>query len=48
MEDVASRLAHRVQLATDGHRPYLEAVDDAFEKKIDYAVLRRIYGPGGQ
>ena len=48
MEDVPSRLAHRVQLSTDGQRPYLEAVNDAFEKKIDYAMLRKIYGPGDQ
>jgi len=44
MADVASRLANRVQLTTDGHGPYLAAVEDAFGGDIDYAVLRKIYG----
>lgn len=44
MRDVASRLAGRVQLTTDGHKPYLEAVDDAFGSEIDYAVLMKLYG----
>ena len=44
MRDLASRLLHRVQLTTDGHRPYLTAVDDAFGNQIDYAVLVKIYG----
>lgn len=44
MQDVASRLSHRVQLTTDGHRPYLEAVDAAFGTDIDYATLQKIYG----
>jgi IS1 family transposase len=44
MQDVASRLAHRVQLTTDGYRPYLEAVEAAFGIDIDYAVLQKIYG----
>ena len=44
MADVASRLAHRVQLTTDGHRAYLEAVDAAFATEIDYAVLVKLYG----
>jgi IS1 family transposase len=45
MQDVASRLAHHVQLTTDGHKPYLEAVEDAFGCDIDYAQLIKIYGP---
>lgn len=46
MEDVASRLTHRVQLTTDGHRPYLEAVERAFGWfGVDYAMLVKIYGP---
>ena len=45
MDDVASRLANRVQLTTDGHRPYLEAVANAFEGEVDYAQLVKIYGP---
>lgn len=46
MSDLASRLAHRVQLTTDGHAPYLFAVDDAFGADIDYAMLVKIYGEG--
>ena len=42
--DVASRLANRVQLSTDGHRPYLNAVEDAFGADIDYAMLQKLYG----
>lgn len=42
--DLASRLAHRVQLTTDGHKPYLEAVEAAFGSDIDYAMLVKIYG----
>jgi IS1 family transposase len=50
MQDVASRLRGRVQLTTDGHKPYLSAVEDAFGADIDYAVLQKIYGaePGSE
>jgi len=44
MQDVASRLANRVQLTTDGHGPYLGAVEDAFGAAIDYAILIKHYG----
>jgi hypothetical protein len=44
MDDQASRLANRVQLTTDGHRVYLQAVEDAFGSEIDYAMLVEIYG----
>jgi IS1 family transposase len=44
MQDVADRLANRVQLTTDGHRPYLEAVEGAFGAAIDYAMLIKHYG----
>jgi len=44
MQDVASRLTHRVQLTTDGHSAYLEAVEEAFGADIDYAMLVKIYG----
>jgi IS1 transposase len=44
MHDLAGRLAHRVQLTTDGHKPYLTAVEDAFGSEIDYAQLVKIYG----
>lgn len=44
MQDLASRLANRVQLTTDGHRVYLTAVEDAFGVDIDYAMLVKLYG----
>lgn len=44
MIDLASRLSNPVQMTTDGHRSYLEAVDFAFEKAIDYAMLVKLYG----
>lgn len=43
IKDLAGRLAHRVQLTTDGHRPYLEAVERAFGSEVDYAILVEIY-----
>ena len=43
MQDVASRLAHRVQPTTDGHNLYLEAVEDSFGGEVDYAMLQKIY-----
>lgn len=43
MEDVASRLANRVQLTTDAYRAYLNAVDNAFIGEVDYAQLQKIY-----
>jgi IS1 family transposase len=44
MDDLASRLANRVQLTSDGHRAYLEAVEGAFGGDVDYAMLVKIYG----
>lgn len=44
IRDLASRLAHRVQLTTDGLSLYLNAVEDAFGADIDYAMLVKIYG----
>jgi IS1 family transposase len=44
LQDVAGRLANRVQLTTDGHKMYLTAVPDAFGEGIDYAQLVKIYG----
>jgi IS1 family transposase len=44
MDDLASRLAHRVQLTTDGHRVYLDAVESVFGSGIDYSMLVKIYG----
>ena len=46
MIDVSGRLANRVQLTTDGHRAYLNAVRDVFEDDIDYAMLVKLYGQG--
>jgi IS1 family transposase len=43
MEDVAKRLANRVQLTTDGHRAYLDAVPEAFAYDVDWAMLVKIY-----
>ena len=43
MQDLASRLSSRVQLTTDGHKMYLQAVGDAFAGEIDYAMLQKIY-----
>ena len=44
MLDVAERLKGRVQLTSDGHKPYLEAVEGAFGADVDYAVLQKVYG----
>ena len=44
MHDLAGRLAHKVQLTTDGHHAYLSAVEDAFGGSVDYAMLVKIYG----
>lgn len=44
MNDLAGRLANRVQLTTDGHKAYLEAVEGAFGSEIDYAILNKLYG----
>ena len=44
MDDLRSRLANRVQLTTDGHKAYLEAVEGAFGGDVDYAQLIKLYG----
>lgn len=44
VKDVASRLSSRVQLTSDGYKPYLKAVDEAFSGEVDYAQLVKIYG----
>ena len=43
IRDLADRLATRVQLTTDGHNAYLEAVEGAFGNDIDYAMLIKLY-----
>jgi IS1 family transposase len=44
IQDLAKRLSSRVQLTTDGHRPYLSAVEDNFGSDVDYAMLVKLYG----
>jgi IS1 family transposase len=44
MRDMAGRIANRIQLTTDGHRVYADAVEDAFGAGIDYAMLVKLYG----
>jgi len=47
MNDIAARLANRVQLTSDGLAAYLLAVPEAFGDDIDFATLQKIYGPDG-
>lgn len=44
IDDLASRLANRVQLTSDGHKAYLEAIEGAFGADVDYAMLVKLYG----
>ncbi len=44
INDLASRLKNRVQVTTDGHRPYLQAIEGAFGCDVDYAMLVKLYG----
>ena len=44
MDDLRSRLANRVQITTDGHKAYLEAVEGAFGGDVDFAQLVKLYG----
>lgn len=44
IQDVALRLANRVQLTTDGHKAYLDAIEEAFGANIDYGMLVKLYG----
>jgi IS1 family transposase len=48
MQDVADRVANRIQLTSDGHKAYLEAVEGAFGADIDYAMLIKIYGASSE
>ncbi len=43
IDDLAGRLSNRIQLTTDGHKAYLEAVEGAFGADIDYAMLVKLY-----
>ncbi|MGA3031839.1 MAG: IS1 family transposase [Terracidiphilus sp.] len=44
LKDVASRVSNRVQLTTDGHHVYVDAVVRAFGAQVDYAMLIKLYG----
>ncbi len=44
IDDVAARVANRIQLTSDGHKAYLEAVEGAFGADVDYAMLIKMYG----
>jgi hypothetical protein len=44
MNDVASRIRTRIQLTTDAHKVYVNAIEDAFRADIDYAMVVKIYG----
>jgi IS1 family transposase len=44
LEDVASRVSNRIQLTTDGHHVYVDAVESAFGADVDYAMLIKLYG----
>src|SRR5712691_10066153 len=44
MADLGSRLANHVQITTDGHRPYIEAIEETFGRDVDYAQLIKEYG----
>lgn len=48
VKDLESRLANRVQLTSDGFRPYLPAVEDAFGADVDYAMLIKTYQESGE
>jgi IS1 family transposase len=48
MEDLAGRLANRIQLTTDGYNVYADAVEGAFGSAIDYAMLVKVYGESGE
>jgi IS1 family transposase len=44
MQDCAARIKGRVQVTTDGHKAYLEAVEAAFGMDCDYAQIQKIFG----
>ncbi|HKM81919.1 MAG TPA: IS1 family transposase [Candidatus Acidoferrum sp.] len=48
VQDLQTRLANRVQLTSDGFRPYKAAVEDAFGMDVDYAMLVKMYSDSGQ
>lgn len=48
MQDLKERLAGRTQITSDGHKAYIEAVENAFGKEVDFAQLVKIYGNSGE
>lgn len=44
ISDLKARLANRVQITSDGHKMYLNAVESAFGSEVDYAMLVKLYG----
>ena len=48
IDNLAARLSSRVQLTTDGHKPYIQAIENSFGNDIDYARLIKIYGDSGK
>lgn len=50
LDDLKGRLASRVQLSSDGYRPYFQAVATVFGNEVDYGIIRKLYGPdpGGE
>lgn len=44
VKDLASRLANRIQLSTDGYKVYLTAVEEAFGSEIDFGMIVKVYG----
>lgn len=48
VRDLAARLRNRIQLTSDGHRVYLDAVESAFGSDVDYSMLVKIYGADRQ
>lgn len=48
MQDCSERIVGRPQITTDGHRPYLQAIEDAFGADVDYAQLHKIYGASNE
>jgi IS1 family transposase len=44
MDDLASRISNKIQMTTDGHKVYVNAVEHAFGSAVDYAMLIKVYG----
>jgi IS1 family transposase len=45
IDDLKKRLSNRVQITSDGHRAYVEAVEESFGDDVDFAQLVKLYGP---